>query len=175
MMPDTSFPVTRPSMFAARQGAFMWGRMASCAAIGNRRACRLAIGTQLTKLPHKNVSALLFLSVALIALAMPLCAADSPTEQGVSAFQHGRYVEACRLGRPAGGGRETGGLELRPEAIGLRFRPDRDPCLRILLEPETGRPERRARRSHVPHVRREAGAASSPGGRGRGAGCTRRA
>src|ERR1019366_7217446 len=28
--------------------------MVSCAAIGNRRACRLPIGTQLAKLPHKR-------------------------------------------------------------------------------------------------------------------------
>jgi hypothetical protein len=27
--------------------------MASCAAIGNRRACRLPTGTQLAKLPHE--------------------------------------------------------------------------------------------------------------------------
>jgi len=71
--------------------------MASCAAIANRRACRLAIGTQLTKLPHRYLSALVLQSVALFALAMPLCAADPLTEQGVTAFQHGRYVEACRL------------------------------------------------------------------------------
>ena len=34
----------------------MWGRMASCAAIGNRRACRAQrappLGTQVTNLPH---------------------------------------------------------------------------------------------------------------------------
>jgi hypothetical protein len=30
--------------------------MASCAAIGNRRACRLPTGTQLAKLPHKRTS-----------------------------------------------------------------------------------------------------------------------
>ncbi len=101
MMPDTRFPVTPPTNLAARQGAFMWGRMASCAAIVNRRARRLAGRppgpTQLTKLPHKHVFALLLQSVALLAIAMPLCAADSLTEQGVSAFQHGHYVEACRL------------------------------------------------------------------------------
>src|ERR1035441_7220565 len=33
---------------------FPWGRMESCAAIGNRRACRLPTGTQLAKLPHKR-------------------------------------------------------------------------------------------------------------------------
>ena len=79
----------------------LWGRMASCAAIVNRRARRLAGRppgpTQLTKLPRKHVFALLLQSVALLAIAMPLCAADSLTEQGVSAFQHGHYVEACRL------------------------------------------------------------------------------
>src|ERR1039457_1634599 len=31
--------------------------MLSCAATGNRRMCRLAIGTQLDKLPHRNVTA----------------------------------------------------------------------------------------------------------------------
>jgi tetratricopeptide (TPR) repeat protein len=36
-------------------------------------------------------------SITLLALALPLCAADSLTEQGVNAFQHGHYVEACRL------------------------------------------------------------------------------
>ena len=30
-----------------------WGRMVSCAAIGNRRVCRLPIGTQLAKLPRE--------------------------------------------------------------------------------------------------------------------------
>ena len=67
--------------------------MASCAAIGNRRACRLPIGTQLTKLPHKHTSAFLLF----LALAIPLCAADSLIEKGVGAFQQGHYVEACRL------------------------------------------------------------------------------
>lgn len=37
------------------------------------------------------------LSVFLLVLARPLCCAESITEQGISAFQHGRYVEACRL------------------------------------------------------------------------------
>jgi len=37
------------------------------------------------------------LRLFLLALAAPLCAAESIVEQGVSAFQHGRYVEACRL------------------------------------------------------------------------------
>jgi tetratricopeptide (TPR) repeat protein len=37
------------------------------------------------------------LPVMVFALALPLCAADSLTEQGVNAFQHGHYVEACRL------------------------------------------------------------------------------
>jgi len=32
----------------------VWGRMLSCAAIENRRVCRLSIGTQLAKLPHNN-------------------------------------------------------------------------------------------------------------------------
>ena len=33
---------------------FQWGRMVSCAAIANRRRCRLPIATQLVKLPHKK-------------------------------------------------------------------------------------------------------------------------
>jgi tetratricopeptide (TPR) repeat protein len=36
-------------------------------------------------------------SIALLAAALPLGAADPLTEQGVGAFQHGHYVEACRL------------------------------------------------------------------------------
>ncbi len=40
---------------------------------------------------------LLPLSCVLFSLGMPLCAADSPEDQGISAFQHGHYVEACRL------------------------------------------------------------------------------
>ena len=35
--------------------------------------------------------------VLIFALALPLCAADSLAEQGVGAFEHGHYVEACRL------------------------------------------------------------------------------
>ena len=34
---------------------------------------------------------------ALLVLVSPLCAAESLTQQGISAFQHGRYVEATRL------------------------------------------------------------------------------
>lgn len=34
---------------------------------------------------------------AFLVLAWPLCAAESITEQGISAFQHGRYAEAFRL------------------------------------------------------------------------------
>ena len=34
-----------------RRGERMWGRMASCAAVANRRASRFPIGPQLTKLP----------------------------------------------------------------------------------------------------------------------------
>ena len=34
---------------------------------------------------------------ALLLLALPLCAGQSGTEQGINAFQQGRYVEACRL------------------------------------------------------------------------------
>jgi len=34
----------------------LWGRMPSCAAVANRRAVRLAIGPQLTKLPHEEAS-----------------------------------------------------------------------------------------------------------------------
>jgi tetratricopeptide (TPR) repeat protein len=37
------------------------------------------------------------LPCAFLVLAWPLYAAESVTEQGISAFQHGRYVEACRL------------------------------------------------------------------------------
>ena len=33
----------------------MWGRMASGAAIGNRRAGRFPIGPQVTNLPHKRL------------------------------------------------------------------------------------------------------------------------
>jgi len=35
------------------RAASWWGRMPSCAAVDNRSAVRLAIGPQLTKLPHK--------------------------------------------------------------------------------------------------------------------------
>jgi len=38
----------------ATQGGFLWGRMVSWAAIDNRRARRLPIGTQLSKLSHKR-------------------------------------------------------------------------------------------------------------------------
>jgi tetratricopeptide (TPR) repeat protein len=38
-----------------------------------------------------------FLPSALLLFALPLCAAESITEQGISAFQRGRYVEACKL------------------------------------------------------------------------------
>jgi len=44
-----------------------------------------------------NGRALGLLSSFALALAMPLCGADSLAEQGVEAFQHGHYVEACRL------------------------------------------------------------------------------
>jgi len=70
----------------------VWGRMASCAAIANRRVRRLAIGAQLGKLPHRLAPAVLLLA----AVAQP-SSADSLTEQGIAAFQHGHYVEACRL------------------------------------------------------------------------------
>jgi len=35
-----------------RAGLVLWGGMACCAAVANRRACRLAIGTLLGKPPH---------------------------------------------------------------------------------------------------------------------------
>src|ERR1022692_179729 len=34
---------------------------------------------------------------AFLLLALPLCAQQSGTEQGIKAFQQGRFVEACRL------------------------------------------------------------------------------
>jgi hypothetical protein len=34
----------------------LWGSLISCAAIANRRACRLSIGTQDTMLPNKAPS-----------------------------------------------------------------------------------------------------------------------
>src|ERR1035441_6767020 len=37
------------------------------------------------------------LILAFLLLAWPLCADQSGTEQGIHAFQQGRYVEACRL------------------------------------------------------------------------------
>src|ERR1035438_6191641 len=49
-----------------RKGAIPWGRMASCAAIDNRRACRLPIGTQLARLPHKRA---LILAVGALVVA----------------------------------------------------------------------------------------------------------
>jgi len=82
MMPDTSFTITDSDIPAARQVAFMCARMASCERPGGRP-------------PRKGMPARLLLSVALVAI--PLCAADSLTEQGVGAFRRGQYVEACRL------------------------------------------------------------------------------
>jgi hypothetical protein len=35
----------------------MWGRIASCAAICNRRADRVKLGPQIQNLPHKNYGA----------------------------------------------------------------------------------------------------------------------
>ena len=40
-------------LLATSKVRFQWGRMASCAAIGNRRACRLPTGTQFAKVPHE--------------------------------------------------------------------------------------------------------------------------
>ena len=74
----------------------VWGRMASCAAIANRRVRRLAIGAQLGKLPHRLAPAVLLLAAATTAVAQHP-SSDSLTEQGIAAFQHGHYVEACRL------------------------------------------------------------------------------
>src|ERR1035441_10661561 len=43
-------------------------------------------------------------ALLLLLVALPLCAGQSITEQGISAFQQGRYVEACRLLQEAAGG-----------------------------------------------------------------------
>jgi hypothetical protein len=43
-----------PSAMTAGRCAIPWGRMASCAAIGNRRARGLPIHAQLAKLPHQR-------------------------------------------------------------------------------------------------------------------------
>ena len=74
----------------------VWGRMASCALIANQRARRLAIGAQLGKLPHRLAPAVLLLAAATTAVAQHP-SSGSLTEQGIAAFQHGHYVEACRL------------------------------------------------------------------------------
>jgi tetratricopeptide (TPR) repeat protein len=64
-------------------------RKGAVAGLAGEFACSTFMGT-----PHSALS----LAVCVVfALAMPLCAADSLTEQGISAFQHGHYVEACRL------------------------------------------------------------------------------
>ena len=65
----TIFPMRRP---------LLWGRMISCAAIDNRRACRLSIGTQLAKLPHKRTPCLRSLRVALWLTLASALAAQAP-------------------------------------------------------------------------------------------------
>src|ERR1019366_3965500 len=57
------------------------------------RKSRLKGGCRQDCLPHVQ-QLLLF---AFLVLALPLCAGQSGTEQGINAFQQGRYVEACHL------------------------------------------------------------------------------
>ena len=57
------------------------------------RKSRLKGGCRQDCLPHVQQ----LLLIAFLLLASPLCTAQSGTEQGINAFQQGRYVEACRL------------------------------------------------------------------------------
>src|ERR1039458_472545 len=57
------------------------------------RKGRLKGGRRQDCLPHVQR----LVSLAFLLLAWPLCAGQSGTEQGINAFQQGRYVEACRL------------------------------------------------------------------------------
>jgi tetratricopeptide (TPR) repeat protein len=97
MMPATS---TEPRQFGSDEGAALAGQAFSLANRAQRgsfasSAGDLVAGFSAVRPPRLRQSGPSLM--ILLSLALPLCSPAQTTEQGISAFQHGRYAEAASL------------------------------------------------------------------------------